>query len=259
MVRSTATLYELELRYGMRQIRTTQFGMAVFSTICCTGHIIAIGLLVLAISQVFAHTNQEFFLEAASIIVGVFAILLNRPAMYFALEMLTAIEAAINQSRERQNRGWMRRLMDLMPLSLFIPPGDLLAVVLLMLRIRVNTDHLSLKQAAIFKWCEMAFCFGTIAQYAGVVVLMVLIWTSGLVNTFVVYGVAISCHVLMISGILSVVWSSTTMRRELIDVVRQTHWDQDPATLFLAGLDVAVSPTIVGSATKHSSSDADST
>lgn len=259
MAHSTATPHELELRYGMRRIRSIQFGLAVFSTICCIGHTIAIGLLILATLQVFAYSDQEFYLEAASIIVGIFAILLNRPAMYFALELWTAIEAAINQSRERQHRGWIRRFMNLMPLSIFIPPGDLLAVVLLLLRIRANTDHLKFRQIDIFKRCELAFGFGAVVQYIGFAFVIAFVLTAGVANTFIAYAIGFSCHVLMMCGLLSVVWSSKRIRGELLDVVCQTHWEQDPAAMFLAALDVAVSPTNAAPAEKHISLDAEVT
>ena len=83
--------------------------------------------------------------------------------------------------------------------------------------------------------------------------------TAQFVNVSLLYAIAIGCQVLMTAGILSVAWASTTMCRELLEVIRHTHWEQDPAELFLATLDVADLRTIVGSATEHSSSDPDST
>ncbi|MEI8380837.1 MAG: hypothetical protein WCJ09_11955 [Planctomycetota bacterium] len=255
MARSTATQYELELRFGMRQIRSIQFGLVIFSTICSIGHTVSTILLVVAAVFGFAQRNQVSVLEGISVFFVLFALLFNRPAMYFALKMLTAIESAIIQCRERQDRGWIGRFMELFPLSLFIPPGDLLAVVLLLLRIRVHTDHLNRRQISIFKWCEVGFGFGSAAQYASFAIWIASMLTAQLANASLLYAIAIGCQVLMIAGILSVAWASTTMCRELLEVIRQAHWEQDPAELFLATLDVGDPPTIVGLAAESSSTE----
>ena len=233
MSRSTATSYELERRYGIGQIRSIQFGLSVFSLICGIWHTCAIGFCLVA----SLHFMTSIDLEAASLVAGFFAILFNRPAMYFALEAWTAIESAISRSRRGHTQGWAMRFMKLMPWSLFIPPGDLLAVFLLLLRIRANSDHLNLRQIDLFNRCELALGSGAVFQYVGFVLLIAYVAIAGVGNAAVAFSMFISSNTVMLGGILLVAWSSRTVCRELRDVVSQTHWDQDPSAQYFANLD----------------------
>ncbi len=226
MSRSTATSYELELRYGIGQIRSIQFGLSVFSLICGIWHACAIG---------FGLVVSSF--HFIPLVAGFFAILFNRPAMYFALETWTASESAICRSRGGHTQGWAVRFMKFMPWSLFIPPGDLLAVFLLLLRIRANSDHLNLRQIGLFNRCELAFGSGAIVQYVGFVLLIAYVATAGVGNEDVAFSMFIISNTVMLGGILLVAWSSRTICRELRDVVSKTNWDPDPSALYFANLD----------------------
>ncbi|MFO1044762.1 MAG: hypothetical protein U0941_23565 [Planctomycetaceae bacterium] len=243
MSRSTATSYELERRYGIGQIRSIQFGLSVFSLICGIWHACAIGFCLVASLHFMTSIDLEAYLEAASLVAGFFAILFNRPAMYFALETWTAIESAISRSRGGHTQGWAMRFMKFMPWSLFIPPGDLLAVFLLLLRIRANSDHLNLRQIGLFDRCELAFGSGAVVQYVGFVLLIAFVAIAGVGNEAVAFSMFISSHTLMLGGIFLVAWSSRTVCRELRDVVSQTHWDQDASALYFANLDGTNVPT----------------
>ncbi len=251
MTRSETSAFDLEVRHGVAQLKSDEFGMTVVFYICIAGHVaslIGLSLILIAMlggfAELFEHGSLQIIAITVAMLTGlgtIAAVLFNRPAMFCAIGRLTAIEAVLSGCRTRRVRGWKGLFFDLFPFSVLMPPGDLLAVVLLLLLIRCDTDHLEGRPAVVFQWSEVCLGFGSVIQYVGLAVLVTLPVLSefGLSDTGAI-GIGIVWHLIMLIGVYTVSRSLQSMRREMSreigGFVRQAHGNTDPATSFLAGL-----------------------
>lgn len=158
--------------------------------------------------------------------------------MYFGLRTLTDIERAISDSRTHQPRGWRGLIIYLAPLSIILPPGDLLGLALLLLLIRSNTDHLDSQQDSTFKRAEFGLASGSVAQYLGLALFFVPTFFLRFPMTNAAIQGVLAGHAFLLFGVASVDWSLTRMQRQLSAVVQQFPEGDDPAGQFFAGLSV---------------------
>ena len=237
--------FQLRLRYGIRGIENFEMALAGLCSICIVGHAIClIGSSLVVVAMLTGLMNvigPELwrFLGVGFVITMAFgtamAVLFNRPTMYFALRMLAAVEATISGKRTRKARGWTGLFFDFFPFSVLVPPGDLLAVILLIMRTRSNTDHLEGRQATVFRWSELGIGVGSIMQYVAAVGTVGAMVIAGAVSTVVMIGIGIGLHAIMLVGVFSVVRSLHRMRLELVEFVQPARTDDDPES-FLARL-----------------------
>lgn len=245
MPREAISEFQLRLRFGIRGIEACEFALTMLSRICMTGHVMFVIAFPLFITGIQVGPNTSLNLTLAQGIItsllvimalGMFmAALLNRPAMYFALRMLSAVEASISGKRTRQARGWMGLFFDLFPFSILVPPGDLLAIILLIMHLRMNTDHLEGKQHETFQWCEWGLILGAILQYVAIVgaVGLFMLVPSRLLP--VTTGLAITLHLICLAGVFLVVQSLRRMRLELTSLMQHDR-AEDTADSFFSGL-----------------------
>jgi hypothetical protein len=242
--RTTPDSFDLDIQYGLGEIRHNEFWLTVFSSGCIVGHLVAVGFLAFE----FLRQDGSRFSSMAVVLACVFVLLLfaNRPAMCIALRMIVDCEAAIGASRCRQHRGWAGLFLDLFPFAFLVPPGDLLAIGLVVLRIRANTDHLNQRQSSVFLLAEIWALLGGALQYAGFGLLIASISLSSGPPEVAVLALVCVGNILLAVGVGGVAWSLRTIRKELNGVIRLTHWDQDPVHAQLAALQQApLAPEIV--------------
>ncbi len=230
-----------DLLYGLRANRTIEFCFLVFSRSSICLHLICIGIATRLLatsdsSQISTRGSFPGTLELTVGILSMISLVSSRISMYFGLRTLTDIERAISDSRTHQPRGWPGLIIYLAPLSIFLPPGDLLGVALLLLLIRANTDHLDSQQDSTVKRAEFGLAAGSIAQYLGLALFFVpTLFLRFPMSTAAIQGV-LAGHAFLFIGVASVDWSITRMHRQLSSIVRQSPGDCDPTVQFLGGI-----------------------
>lgn len=230
-----------DLLYGLRANRTVEFCFLLFSRGSICLHLICLGMAARLLATTESSQTQTWgyvpgTLELSIGILSMISLMSSRISMYFGLRTLTGIEAAISDSRTHQSRGWRGLIIYLAPLSIVLPPGDLLALALLLLLIRSNTDHLDTRQDSIFKRAEFGLATGSIAQYVGLVLFFVPTFFLRFPMSNTAIQVVLAGHTFLLFGVISVEWSITRMQRQLSSVVQQFPSDGDRAAQFLAGL-----------------------
>ncbi len=232
---------DADLLYGVSANRTVEFCFLLFSrgSICLNVICLGIAARLLATtdpSQIRTWGYIPGTLELSVGILSMISLMSSRISMYFGLRTLTGIEAAISDSRTHQSRGWRGLIIYLAPLSIVLPPGDLLALALLLLLIRSNTDHLDTRQDSTFKRAEFGLAAGSIAQYLGLALFFVpTLFLRFPMSTAAIQGV-LAGHAFLLIGVASVDWSITRMHRQLSSVVRQSPGDCNPTVQFLGGI-----------------------
>lgn len=244
----TTSTFQLRLRYGLRGIENFEFALLGLSIVCLAGHatcVVAYGIVLFAIVAGPADLISmdvwrilEIGFNYLTVLGTVMALLFNRPAMYFALRMLAAIEATVSGKRTRHARGWTGLFFDLFPFSILVPPGDLLAVILLMMHLRANTDHLEGRPAAVFQWSELGIAVGSLMQYVAAVGTVAAMAIIGFLPLTGALGIGIGLHAILLIGVFLVSRSLYCMRLELVEFVQPHHIDDDPVE-FLVGLSAA--------------------
>ena len=236
------SIYDLDKRYGVRDVRTLTSTFLIFNRACILVHLLClVGLCIVVANEVFnppirSMGNMPSTLEISIGFGTMICLFMNRPAMYFVLRILMMIEAAISVSRTRQARGWKGFFLDMFSMSLLIPPGDLLAIVLLLLLIRANSDHLDERLSVIFHRSGLGLGIGASLQYAGFV--MVFAWPHFLPvsNAMSLIVLAMVAHLTLLLGVGSVEWSLRAMEKELSEIVRMRYRIEDTGESFLAAL-----------------------
>jgi hypothetical protein len=223
--------FELETRYGLRHMVSQEWGMAmatVASCVClfCAGAA-AYFWIVFGIREIFGLFGLFLFIS----------LICNRLAILNALKLFCSIQMAVTDSRNRRPSGWTHHIVGLFPVSVWCPPGELIAAAALMIFLRKSSDHLSERQHRIFDRAELAIAMAFPIQYLYPFICVAQFWltisTPLISESFT--GIAV-CLLLTVVAMWTIFFSLRAMRRELADLVRATRWEVDPTSQFMSTL-----------------------
>ncbi len=168
-----------------------------------------------------------------------FGLVFNRLAMFAMLQSLVQIQIALEENRTlRPTDRRLTRFKGFFPLAVFVPPGDLIAVMALILFIRCHTDHLKARQHTVADWAELGIGFGCTLQFCGVLFLALHFgsrWFVAIPVVTIQSALATADYLLLLGAVISFI-AMRSLRRELAGIVPLTHWEVDPTHEFLGQL-----------------------